>query len=369
MDRIVKKRIAILTFWGVPNYGAFAQAYALSKVLKRYYSNDKVMHLAYLHKKHFLLYFKSSRPCVTSIKSFFSISYYKSFFKYIINPFLKCSEFERDWNSIEHLKIRNEHVLENTYFDIVVTGSDAIWEYSLPEFGNDVHLIGNNLKCGMLVSYAASFGKMNISDSFYPFIREGLNKYDAISVRDMNSKYIVDKLMQKDCATVVLDPTLVYDFKSDTSIPSSEYKNYILVYGNDFSAKLIDDVVAYAHKNKLMIVGAGIAPDWCDIKLRNIGPKAWIGMFKDAEFVVTCTFHGLMFGLNFEKKIVFNQVEYVKQRSTTLLKTLGLYDLYKNEVILENSLNYNWDYSLINKKLAQMRERSVKFITGIFENE
>jgi len=46
--------------------------------------------------------------------------------------------------------------LEETQWDIVITGSDAIWEYSIKEFGDGVHLIGNKIKCNKLVSYAAS---------------------------------------------------------------------------------------------------------------------------------------------------------------------------------------------------------------------
>ncbi len=92
-------------------------------------------------------------------------------------------------------------------------------------------------------------------------------------------------------------------------------------------------------------------------------------MFGDAEFVVTCTFHGLMFSINFEKKIVFNQVEYVKNRSTTLLQKLGIYDLYKNGTNLKSVLDYPWDYDEINKRLNKMRGDSLAFLRGIYGNE
>lgn len=103
--------------------------------------------------------------------------------------------------------------------------------------------------------------------------------------------------------------------------------------------------------------------------MTDIGPKEWIGMFGDAEFVVTCTFHGLMFSINFEKKIVFNQVEYVKNRSTTLLQKLGIYDLYKNGTNLKSVLDYPWDYDEINKRLNKMRGDSLAFLRGIYGNE
>lgn len=363
------KKIGILTFWGVPNYGAFAQAYALNKLLKNNYNEYEVKHLAYLHQRHQDLYYKKNRPRVSSAKCLVSPYFYKECLKYFVNSQRSYPGFEQDWNSIDHIVLSDEKSLEDSYFDIIVTGSDAIWEYSIPEFGDDIHLIGNKLNCSKLVSYAASFGDMNPDDTFEPFIKNGLDSYDDISVRDENSKTIVMSLLGKDCAKLVLDPTLVYDFKSDKDIPKSKYENYILVYGNDFPKELIDNVVGYAKDKGLTVIGAGIAPDWCDIRLTDIGPKAWIGMFRDAEFVVTCTFHGLMFSINFEKKIVFNQVAYVENRSTTLLQELGLYDLYKNGTNLDSALNFNWDYEEINRRLFEMRIESLTFIRGIGGNE
>lgn len=358
-------RIGILTFWGVPNYGAFAQAYALNKLLRRIYANADVKHLAYLHPSHQNLYFRRKKPIITSYKSVISPYYYKNLLLYHIKPRIEYPSFVNDWNSIEHVNLKNENELENYYCDVIITGSDAIWEYSVAEFGDDAHLIGNHLNCKKLISYAASFGDMNLEDDFKPFVKEGLEKYSAISVRDESSKNIVNRMLQKEKAVFVLDPTLVWNFKADEEIPESPYSKYILVYGNSFPDKLIKRVKSFAKKERLAIVGAGIAPKWCDIRLTDIGPMAWIGLFKKADFVVTCTFHGLMFSINYEKKVIFNQVDYVKNRSTALLEKLGLYYLYKNGADFDSILNYNWDYKQINSKLEKLRSESLKFIDGL----
>lgn len=358
------EKIGILTFWGVPNYGAFAQAYALNKVVKKIMPNSKVVDLAYLHPQHTALYFHNRRPKLQSYKQLFSLSFYKQWVSYFINRKNEYQEFVVDWNSIPHVDIKDEKKLEKYKCDIIVTGSDAIWEYSIPEFGNDVHLIGNHLRCDKLISYAASFGDMNEDDFFADFVLKGLNKYDMISVRDFTSKQIIQKLVGEKKVDIVLDPSLLYDFRNDEEIPKAKYNNYVLVYGDNFSDKLIHDVKNYARENGLTIIGAGIAPEWCDICLREIGPKEWIGLFKDAEMVVTCTFHGLMFSINFEKKVVFNQVNYVKNRSEYLLKMLGLNQLYTENVdsILQNVLDFKWDYNEINIKLDEMREKSMAYL-------
>ena len=363
-SRVEKKKIGILTFWGVPNYGAFAQAYALNKVISSMVPDSVVVDLAYLHPKHKALYFRKKSPQMTSLKQLITPSFYKQWISYLTNTKVEYPQFAIDWNSIPHVDLKNKTQLERYNCDIIVTGSDAIWEYSIPDFGDDVHLIGNRLNCTKLIAYAASFGDMNESDSFADFIPQGLNNYEMIAVRDQTSQNIIRKLMDGKTIDIVLDPSLLHDFKNDKEIPKTRYSNYILVYGNDFQDSLINDVRTYARANKLTLIGAGIAPGWCDICLREIGPKEWIGLFRDARMVVTCTFHGLMFSINFEKMVVFNQVDYVKNRSTYLLEQLGLSQLYNKdgESVLKKVLDFQWNYDEINANLDKMRENSMDYL-------
>lgn len=365
------KKIGILTFWGVPNYGAFAQAYALNKVISSMIPDSLVVDLAYLHPKHKELYFYKKMPQMTSPKQLITPSFYKQWINYLTNRKIEYPKFAIDWNSIPHVDLENEVQLENYSCDIIVTGSDAIWEYSISDFGDDAHLIGNRLNCFKLIAYAASFGDMDESNFFADFIPQGLNNYELIAVRDQTSKNIVRKLIGEKPIEIVLDPSLLYDFKNDKEIPGSIYSDYILVYGNDFPDNLINDVKAYAKQNQLILIGAGIAPEWCDICLSEIGPKEWIGLFRDARVVVTCTFHGLMFSINFEKKVIFNQVDYVKNRSEYLLESLGLSHLYTKdgEAILKKVLDFQWDYGDINAKLGKMREKSMAYLRRGLQDE
>lgn len=364
------KKISILTFWSVPNYGAFAQAYALNHVLRTLYPNVEVEHIAYLHPKHQALYFQRKKPALHSLSQLKNMSYYKQLFLHLVNREIKYPHFSRDWDKIPHIEIESENKLEETQWDIVITGSDAIWEYSIADFGNDIHLIGNNIKCSKLISYASSFGNMNSQDQFPPFIKTGLEKYHAISVRDQSSQKIVTQEMQKSVnCPIVLDPTFLYDFRKDKNIPSYSQDNYILVYGNEFTDSLIEEVRNYASLHNLQIIGAGIAPEWCSFRLINISPTEWIGMFSKASFIVTCTFHGLMLAINYNKKVFFNQIEYTKNRSKWLLDQLGLSALYKKSKSLHGILNYEWDYYSINKKLAELRESSLNFLKEALNDE
>lgn len=49
----MKYDIGIQTFWNVPNYGTFAQAYALQKVLQDINKDKDVRQIAHLDQHHF----------------------------------------------------------------------------------------------------------------------------------------------------------------------------------------------------------------------------------------------------------------------------------------------------------------------------
>lgn len=361
------KNVGILTFWGVPNYGAFAQAYALNNVLNSL-GGYEAYHIAWLHSRHHDLYYKNICPKIKRWTNLVNPFYYQSLLRWIFNRNNKYPLFERDWAKISHINVNDECALENLEWDIVITGSDAIWEYSIKEFGNDTHLIGEGIKCNKLISYAASFGEMNPNDNFGQFIVNGLKRYDAISVRDNTGADIVNKLVGIR-PRIVLDPTFLWDFAKDSNIPTPQISKYILVYGMTFEEKLVEDLKSYAKEKELTIVGAGLAPKWCDVCLKDIAPLEWIGMFSRAEFVVTCTFHGLMFSLNYNKVVYFNQIAYTKNRSESLVQELGIKDLCGPKASLRAVLDYDWNYADINNRLNKLKDESMTFLKEALGNE
>lgn len=365
----MNKTISIITFWGVPNYGAFAQAYALNKTMAELFPDYCVEHIGYLNKEHYDTYFSKKRPTLILEGSITNISFYKSIYRYLRSwikyPFKKVNDysmFNKTWNKIKHIRIENEKELENHKWDVFVTGSDVVWQFSTPMYGNDAHLIGKGISANKMISYAASCGDQK--GDMPEFVPEMLNRFDAISVRDTFSKNIVETLLKDQRnIPIVLDPTLLYDFKNDPNVIECEKKRYIFVYGLWFKKETPREIKNYARQHDLDIIGVGHAPEWCDTRIKEIDPFAWIGMFENAEFVVTDTFHGLMFCLIYNKKFYFYQQPYVRNRSAWILETLGLDKLFLNENFsLEKMLNYKWDYEEINRKLSSYKKESITYL-------
>lgn len=370
MDQSVRK-VSILTFWGVPNYGAFAQAYALNKKLKELFPEYKVEHIGYLSSEHRAAYFEKRKPKLRLQGKFYQLIFYKSVYwyllglqKYYIEPKRLYELFSVAWDSIPHVSVATSSELEELKWDKIVTGSDCIWQFSTESFGADAHLIGKSLQYNKLIAYACSFGNQN--ENIPVFVPEQLMKYDYVSVRDTFSEKLVDDLTNGTCkANLVLDPTLIYDFKSDPNIVSynNDGKKYILVYGDVFPKYMVFEIKKYARKNNIQMIGVGKAPKWCDVVIKETHPFKWIGMFKNAEFVFTNTFHGMMFCLIYNKAFYFQQEPYVKNRSAYILELLGLDKLFlASDFSLKKMLEYDWNYETMNRILDNKKEESIAYL-------
>lgn len=327
------KKIGILTFWGVPNYGAWTQAYALNNTVRKLTGDEcDVRHINYLHPTHFQAYYKDNEK----LRNNYTYSYDK----------------------IAHTEKLSSEQLEREEFDIIITGSDAIWEFSIKGFGNDIHLIGNHLNAKKLVAYAPSFGTMTQDMDFEIWMKEGLEKYNHLSVRDGNSADIVKKLVGIE-PQIVLDPALLWDFKSDRRVVEPFIASYILVYGINWTEEFIRSAQQFAREKKCKLVSVGYTNKWCDLNFRMTELRCleWIGMFKNAECVITSTFHGLMLSLAFEKQVKFYVCEYVQNRAQTLLKILDI-DMYSVRDLFAREL----DYTQINKSLEELRKDSMHYL-------
>lgn len=325
------KKVGIFTYWGVPNYGAWVQAYALNNIIKNIMeSDDEVLHVNYLENIHWNSYYK--------------------------NDIQLYNAFSYNWDEIGHSPLLTTEELENIKYDYFVTGSDSIWEFSNCNMGNDKHLVGINIKADKIISYAASFGTTNITE-LSAWVKSGLKKYSKITVRDNHSKLIVDDMLGKGHCDVVLDPALLYNFPGDEKVKDPRYKKYIAVYGAEFDEEFIKETIQYARSRGLELISIGYINNWCDrsIKMLELRTFEWLGFIKNADLIVTSMFHGLMVSLSYNKQVKFDQVSYVKNRSQTLLELLGIQ-------MNIGSFGKLIDYKVVNKKLDDLRANSINIL-------
>lgn len=364
-DGLVSK-VGILTFWNVPNYGTFFQAYAMQKVLAQLLPDDEVVLIRWLHPGHYAAYYAYDN-CPYHYKLI-----NPRFYRNIIKRFLHRSQinglkaFGVYYDVIPHTQEQGDAV-EQCAFDYVVLGSDIIWDYSQPIFFHDPHLFGQGLQAKHIVAYAPSFGTVKVGQSAPQYVVDALGKMEAISVRDQNSADVVKDLSGRE-AEVVLDPTLLLDFWQDRNIKKPEIEGkYIAVYGSTFSPELVRGGRAYAAEHGLKLVCLDSLDDnfdWCDIHVgqREMDPFLWAGYFKHAEAVMTCTFHGLMFSLIFHRPIIFHPTSFIMDKASSLIDDLGLRKVLVEEQTFAGKVNWPWNYEDIQQKLNVQREKSMKFL-------
>ena len=331
-------KIGILTYWGVPNYGAWTQAYAFNRLLNKLYPNEEIKHIAYLEQSHWDNYYKKDKKG--------------------LNNFLY------NWNEIPHTDIFSEAELEDYECDILITGSDSIWEEIITgTYNPDCHLVGMCMpKCKKVIAYAPSAG-IKLADNCIPlFMKEGFMNYSAISVRDENTQLLVSNNIGI-LPEIVLDPSMLWEFSIDENVKGTSYKNYILVYGCSWDTTFIRHTVEFARQNKLTLISVGFINNWCDVNFKRIELRGleWIGMFRSATYVVTSTFHGLMVGINLNKQIKFCQVDYVKNRSQTLIEILNIPN-HKEDYYAEI------DYCEVNSRLYSYKTKSIAWLINAIEN-
>lgn len=360
----MKYDIGIQTFWNVPNYGTFVQAYALQKVLKKLNGNKDVRQISHLDQHHFNFYF--NKKAYMRKNPIWKKTFWRSFFIKEKDEDQREKNFLNAYSIIPHTEVINKENIKTFQFNKIFLGSDIIWDYSISVFNNDPMLFGIGFNAE-INSYAASFGTISINDKMPEYVKEALKKMKYISVRDEKSAEIVKKITGK-TPIVVLDPTWLWNFNDDSNIVKPEDENYILVYGQDFTHEFIKNLIAYAKKKKKKIIALDCNEDhydWCDkmISQSELSPFQWVSYFKYAEAIATSTFHGITFSLIFNKKFAFCKSDFIMAKIDKFLKEINLYDLYnkdKNDV--NSMLEYDFKYPEINEVIEKKRKKSIEFL-------
>lgn len=190
--------------------------------------------------------------------------------------------------------------------EVQVIGSDEVFNcvQSNTNVGYSRDLFGHRSPAGRTVSYAASFGNTTIAKIEAAGIRDelaaDLAAFDAISVRDRNSATIVEELTGTP-PELHVDPVLAYDFMQlEPRIPAQRLHDgrYIIVYGYGGRLDGPENEIlrAYARSIDARILCMGGVQGCCD-RFIDCNPFELLAYFRDAEAIITDTFHGTIFSI------------------------------------------------------------------------
>lgn len=351
------QKIGILTHHYVKNYGAILQAYALMHVVQRIDPNVHVEFINHLKTSHYLLNFYRNVLKNSNIKK--GYEYWK-----------KLGKSEKALPNSKRVYFPKQ--IQG--YDKIILGSDEIWNFK-DKLAYHAIKFGYHIPCKSIYSYAPSFGQTETKDFVPQKVTDGIAHLKRVSVRDKNSQAIVEKILHKK-VPIVLDPTLLYNFCEDKDFIKKPLidREYILLYGcvlnNGQKAALIE----YCQKQGLFLIGAGESVDFAENRNNYIyTPFEWMNLFYNAKYVLTGTFHGLMFSVMFKKFFVClpkfrNRINKTKE----FLTSLELADRFESnhvspEKLLQKMVK-DMNYTVAYKHLDKMREKSLQYLKEIIED-
>ena len=207
-------------------------------------------------------------------------------------------------------------------YDMVVVGSDEVWNLSHPWFGGCSLFYGDGVRAERLISYAASFGNYDASWGLEPTWAEKLRNFEMISVRDENSQTIVKNALGF-VPEMVLDPCLQFPVTPDDRNLDHLQKPYMAVYGHNFSDSFTREIRQWADSQKLPLISFGYRNHWADEQWITADPHDFAHFMAQSAAVATNFFHGCVFALRNAKPFVCETTPYRKQKLQGLMAKIG----------------------------------------------
>jgi hypothetical protein len=343
-------KVGILTFHDGINHGGFFQVFSSYQYLKGLGYDVEVIN--YKNKTHFwrelVTLFMRKNPMIS------------------FNNFIKKRKFNK---ALEMMQMTNFSTnikkIDINVYDVIVVGSDIVWNFDWAFLGKDPIYFGAGLENCNLVSYAPSCGAANIETSNIPSFVSGIKSFKSISVRDKKTADLV-RVVTNETPKIVIDPAFLIDHQEYQTI-ISENKDYLLVYAFRLKTEEIAQITKFAKSNNLVTISVGYSNSWCDKNYVSVGPFEWLTYFNKAKYVVSGTFHGTLFAIKNEKQFAICGNEGINSKLKTILKETELENKFVDDSNLSQILNDEIDYKKVNSKLEPFISTSKNYLKNAIE--
>ena len=252
--------------------------------------------------------------------------------------------------------------------DAYCTGSDQIWN----SFWNEgvepayyLDFVPDNAFC---FSYASSIGQ-KIEKSEKNIIAKMLQKYKYISVRESQSITSLNELGIRDVVQV-LDPTLYRSCDLWKRLASNKFskRRYVVTYNLHHDKKLDAFASKLAKEKNLELLN--ISYNWHD--MIRPGKLVWcpsveeyLGLIRDAEYVIADSFHATAFSIQFHKKFISFYPEKASMRIRDVLKKLDIPQRGTEGNPKIENIEAGIDYNMVDNLLNKYRKQDEKYLVTV----
>lgn len=379
------KKVGIITIVNVNNYGAELQAFATFRKLQLMGYNAEIIN--YLYYKDWR-YIDSKMSCSfnsMSIKG--KIIYFAKYrvASFVLNKILPliCKDVKQriaNFNSFHQHNTRfsklyksmKDLYTDTPIYDVYMVGSDQVWN---PNASSSIepYFLTFAPHSALTVSYASSFGVSKIeNNSIANRIKLGLSSIKTISVRESSGVNLVKELTGR-TAQLVCDPTLLLN-KSEWTMFMKPVSNmpqrYVLIYQLSESDAIVKLATRIGKQEQIPVYrickrAFKVKKDKGVVNILNAGPSEFLSLITNASFIITNSFHGTAFSINFD--VPFYTVVSAKKKNNNRMESLLDYvglgkRIVKDDVDITNLPIVGYDVNATQLKLKSFRLESEKFL-------
>ena len=370
------KTVGILTTFRQPNWGSVLQAYALQQIIDSFGHKSYIIDYIYPNEYHFARGKKKIKQTFRnrlgkikrSVLSKLSLRPHDMM--HFLNKFIKY-EMRVTKKFATHRALHNNP----PKFDIYVSGSDQIWNPNT--MMGDMSYMFDFVVDKPCFAYSSSFSCSEIHENMIDDYRKNLSRFKFISVRENNGVGIIKKLLNKE-VKVVLDPTLLISketwlgFTKKAKIgplPPKYILCYMLAYTynpNESMALLLEKI---QNEYNMPVIFLKSRPSSFKGNIferssfeRN-GIEEFLSLINKASIVISSSFHGVAFSLNFGKPLIALTAKNSDDRIYSLMNNVGLLNnlVYTDEVC-ETNLNPYYNVNKEQSVLQTLRNNSLIFL-------
>ena len=255
-------------------------------------------------------------------------------------------------------------------YDHVIIGSDEVFNHAA---GIRLQLHGEVKQASRVITYAASCGGAkaeHIRPEDLPRVRQAMSRFAAISVRDDGTARYAQTLCDGPLVHH-MDPVLMGSLHARKA-KRVWLKRYLLVYAYGHrirTAEEIDAIRAFAKEKGLKTVAVGGSQFWCDLYI-PASPMRLLDWFAHADYVVTDTFHGVIFSVINRRKFAAIIRPSNQNKLSCLLAELGLTRRCVADMPrLGETLDSGIDYDAVDEILNRERKRARDYLKEQLTNE
>ena len=339
-----RKGVGILNFhYENYNYGANLVAYSLSKAIEKIGYNPYVINFDPFDDPD-------------TITRYQTLAMYKFRKKYL--------------NMTPRFRNKDDLKVLNDYLDMYVVGSDQVWRKAITQKNIYTYFLDfaeNKNK----ISYAASFGKDIFEGNEIDKVHCArlLSSFYNISVRELDGLRILKENFNT-TGKITIDPTLLLTKEDYDEIIEEEYKEKVDVgvyFVMDYENKILQDKNLkrlFPKQNIVNLKGEFVNTPYGKTFVYNSMSK-WLDGFRKAKYIVTDSYHGLIFSMIYGKKVIcIGKNSASLSRFKTLIENVSesIENVMYGSLSEVKSKNKGLNFAEIEKNLKSLRKKSYKYL-------